>query len=205
MPKFRGVSVSLQSQFDIMTIPEYSTASGKKTKDDASEPKPPRPENALQADTSTSSARSHSSAEQVDAPARSDPPPIVEVFVPIYPSSQFWIAYEVDTDSIASDAALKYIFFKLYLNGKQVITWGAGEKQHWKGKAIWSLFQGTSPFKGHQVVERRGFCFQEEDDPEDDLHDLGILELKVYRARGRKRADKVLEVAPGGPASTSIK
>ncbi|KAH0346650.1 hypothetical protein KCU83_g7189, partial [Aureobasidium melanogenum] len=62
---------------------------------------------------------------------------LVDVYVPSYLASQFWISYTVNPAMLApAQAPTKYIFFKLILDGECIVSWGIGEAEEWKGKTM---------------------------------------------------------------------
>ena len=105
MPTYRSITISITSQFDICQLPEYA---------------PP---------TLTDDPFSI-------LPTLLDPElSLVTVYLPTYPSSQFWLRY-----SIAPPYPPKALYyFKLYLNGKCVVSWGCGEDDGYRGKTVFGL------------------------------------------------------------------
>jgi hypothetical protein len=119
----------------------------------------------------------------------SDDQRIVDVYVPSYLGSQFWISYTVNPAMLApTHAPTKYMFFKLILDGECVVSWGVGEAEEWKGKAMWAFFQGEN-HGGWRTVDKRAFFFR----PTGDDQDFDIL---AYRARGRRRACRRYDEMP---------
>ena len=204
MPTHRGIKVSLNSQFDVRTIPEY-------------------PPPASTTDRTTSQAHLH--AETHDAQQRqtispiklAEPnttPPILDVYISTIPASQFWISYEIDskeiirsTDSGRYDEnddnvpAPEYVYFKLLLNGECVVSWGVGTEHEWKGKTMWALGQGNCVFRGDGSLAKKGFFFSAQSSQQQQQQKLqhsellekddGVFEIRVFRARGRKRTGRV--------------
>src|ERR1700760_3149760 len=86
----------------------------------------------------------------------------VSVFIPIFPTQQFWIVYSTKPPKPASDIRspadigvpaqsirnnnatfpLKPLFyvFKLFSGGDEVATWSCGPEQEWRGKAVFGMF-----------------------------------------------------------------
>lgn len=156
MPTYRSITTSCVSQFDILTIPEF---------------KPPI---------------TPTDPFQNVPPLISDDNSLVSVYLPTYPSSQFWLCY-----SIAPPYPPKALYyFKLYINGKTVVSWGCGEEEGYKGKTMFGLFSpGPSPFK-HSLVERRVLFFGPDREHDDNLtldSQNDVMEIKVFRSKGRKR------------------
>ena len=155
MPTYRSIIISLISQFDILTIPEYAPPS---TPNDPFSPSPTLVEPDLS---------------------------LVSVYIPTYPSSQFWLSYNISPPHPPN--ALYY--FKLFLNGACVASWGCGEEDEYRGKTVFGLFESSESWKGERGVEKRALCFaSENDDPQSVSDPLGdFLEVRVYRSNGRKR------------------
>ena len=161
MPSYRSITLSLISQYDILTIPEYA------------------PPTYLSDDPFITSDK----RVLVDA-AKS----LVSVYVPRYPGSQFWLRY-----SISPPHPPKALFyFKLSLNGKELVSWGCGREEGFKGKTMWGLYDSGVDWMGEKVIERRVLCFAAEDDAPsssdkavDDPRQF--LEVRVYRAKRRQQ------------------
>lgn len=158
MPTYRSITISLISQFDILTIPEYA---------------PP-----------TTPTDPFSNAPTLVNPDHS----LVSVYIPTYPSSQFWLSYSI---SPPHPPKLLY-YFKLYLNGNPVVSWGCGEDDDYRGKTMFGLFKPSrsSGLARGATLQRRVFCFGPDNvglvDPDvDSLSD--VMEIKVFRSKGRKR------------------
>ena len=110
----------------------------------------------------------------------------ITVYIPTYPSSQFWICY-----SISPPHPPKQLFyFKLYLNGVCVMSWGCGGEDGYAGKTMFGLYDSGETFFGQPAIEKRMLCFSNENgrllDPSvNNLKD--VMEVKVFRSNGRKR------------------
>ena len=174
MPTYRSITLALTSQYDLLVIPEYP---------------PPR----VPADPFSNSPQLIDAAHST-----------VSTYIPTYPSSQFWLTYSVAPPH--PPKALYY--FKLSINGKHLVSWGCGEDEEFKGKTVFAL----SPFgideDNRQVWERRGLVFGKSDKrtqgigphrtPTDPMGD--VLEVKVFRSRGRKRILPDVQNMPVLPA-----
>ncbi|KAI5272030.1 hypothetical protein E4T47_04627 [Aureobasidium subglaciale] len=113
----------------------------------------------------------------------------VDVYVPSYLASQFWISYTINPAMLApAHAPTKYVFFKLMLDGECVVSWGVGEAEEWKGKTMWAFFSGEDQ-GGWRAVDKRAFFFR----PSGDDQDFDIL---AFRARGRRRACRQFDDMP---------
>jgi len=119
----------------------------------------------------------------------SDNERIVDVYVPSYLGSQFWLSYTVNPAMLApAHAPTKYMFFKLILDDECIVSWGVGEAEEWKGKTMWAFFRGED-HGGWRTVDKRSFFFR----PAGDDQDFDIL---AYRARGRRRTCRQFDEMP---------
>lgn len=124
---------------------------------------------------------------------------VTEVSIPTYPSSQFWLSYTCQSPLAATGC--RFYYFKLSINGESVVSWGVGEDDNWAGKTMFGLFEsGTgTDFEGRKIVEKRGFFFSNVAKSGSGI-DGGLLEVRVYRSKARRREKIALE-ALGGLAS----
>ena len=120
---------------------------------------------------------------------------IIEVDIPSYTGSQFWISYDCassttegdDDDRDGSgggrfDPKVRFYFFRLHvLDGACLLNWGVGEHDDWRGKTMFGLYDGGSDFEGKKVVEKRGMFFPSRREPR---RDAGF-EVQVFRSRAR--------------------
>ncbi|KAF4539734.1 uncharacterized protein LTHEOB_9852 [Lasiodiplodia theobromae] len=120
------------------------------------------------------------------------------VYVLASPGLTFWIAYHVKPPALIMDdqpVDVKYFLFKLYMEGRHVVTWAVGEEDEWKGKTMFGLFENQAWRGG---VEKRAFTFATgkesgmgdvDVDVEKD-HEERFMEIKVFRASARKRVQR---------------
>ncbi|CAD0093679.1 unnamed protein product [Aureobasidium mustum] len=130
-----------------------------------------------------------------DTTLASDNPRLVDVYVPSYLASQFWISYTINPAMLAPALApaptqtpTKYIFFKLILDGECIVSWGVGEAEGWKGKTMWAFFRSEDQ-GGWRAVDKRAFFFRATGDDQD-------FDILAYRARGRRRACRQFDDMP---------
>ncbi|KAF1843124.1 uncharacterized protein K460DRAFT_418247 [Cucurbitaria berberidis CBS 394.84] len=170
MPNYRSINIALHSQFDVETLPEYYPA-----------PKDSYiargitgfvPE-LINNDTSTCS-----------------------VYMPALPGSTFWIGYSVSPPVPAGH----YFLFKLYINGKHIVSWSTGKENNWRGKTMFGLYERPEDEEGKRRVEKRVLRFTPPDrkdkkwkDVTDVFDENACIEIKVHRAHGRKRIERELE------------
>lgn len=215
MPSYHGIHVYLQSQFDLMTIPEYprpltTRARSSDSEEDATFGASQRAASSLpedgnipfQQESSANSSQIFSDSEEAD----NETATVLDIYIPFYRSSQFWISYSIDpvsvlttsTTSELSGGEVKFIYFKLVLNGRDFVSWGVGEEEQWRGKTMWALADGGCDWRGRGVVRKEGLFFGDDDGEEAEISDgmakmLGDFEVRVYRARGRKKRERVVE------------
>ena len=97
------MTISLTSQFDMLTIPEYYPPSV---------PPDPFTESPTFVDKSTS---------------------CISVYIPTYPSSQFWLSYKA---AAPHPVGATYYYFKLFINGRCVVSWGCGKEEGYKSLTV---------------------------------------------------------------------
>lgn len=179
MPTYRGVSVELHSQFDIETFPEIH----------------PR-------------EQSYYDRRGIayDAPLFTDErSSTCNVYVPVFAGSQFWICYQVDPPIPDS----QYFVFKLFIDGSQIVNWSCGKQQRWRGKTMFGLFElpeGEGD-DGKKRIEKRVFRFSAADQggPVVGAFDQNAyMEIRVHRARGRKRIAREVEPYVSTPHSKGV-
>jgi len=196
MPIFKGVTVSLQSQYDARTIPERIVRS-----------------------SSATAATFNSQVVGTDDEAHEDfESSTTDVSIPTYPNSQFWISYDclpaaqqqqqeqenfhhkqdlaADTHISSAGPTTRYFFFKLLANKTPIVSWGVGVKENWQGKTFFALQSAGSDFDGKGVVEKKGFFFPPVPTPDVDAASAGskseiaqapAFEISVFRALARRR------------------
>jgi hypothetical protein len=172
MPTCRSISLELRSQFDIEALPEF-VWSNTETKGLG------QPAETLRAQKSLDEKGS-----------------VCNVYVPVYPKSQFWIVYSISPP--IPDGTL--FLFKLFFNNEHVISWSCGKDEDWKGKTMFGLFEKRGDRDGKNRVEKRVLSFAalggatNENIPKRQTTPAGPdLEVRVFRAHGRKRIPKNIE------------
>ncbi|KAI9883150.1 MAG: plasma membrane localization protein [Watsoniomyces obsoletus] len=204
MPRNRRVTVGLISQFGAKELPEYAPGSGPPF------PAPPGcgppssipPESAI---LRGSFALAFSRPSDPEWPKSSPPPSrtsvneptclidrnanIVSVYVPAYPHSRFWVQYVIEDEPKTSKACY---FFKLFVNQDHVVSWGVSKKEKFAGKTMFALSMSPQDHSGGEV-ERKTFHLggpiTQETISGSPFSDPTMLQILVYRAYGRKRAE----------------
>ncbi|PPJ54199.1 hypothetical protein CBER1_01126 [Cercospora berteroae] len=170
MPEQRGISICLQSQYDALSLPEFPAPVPTASRNPSLLPHKPNYE--------------------------SDQTGIVEAYTPIYPGSQFWIVFRCSQPA----EEIRYYYFKLFLGGKCVLSWGCGEKNGWNGRVGFGIFESSGDdLAGYPLLEKRAFVFPRE------TNEGGSFDIRVYRAIGRKRQDRPIKAWKQGAASEGVK
>ncbi|KAK4943568.1 hypothetical protein LTR10_016862 [Elasticomyces elasticus] len=158
--KFRGIEVCVISQFDICRLPEFHY------------PTPSQPADPFQV------ASNHE-------PLIASPFPTASCHVPIYPGSQIWFEYSIDSPHPPGAA----YYFKLFINGKVITAWDCTAKHDFHGKMMYNLVNdGTDPLTGGLAVRRQALRFGDglEDRHVGELDD-DLIQINVYRIEHRRR------------------
>lgn len=160
MVKFRGIEVSIISQFDIRKLPEYRLRQ--------------------QSPLPTSESRVANSSSSPSSKA------VASCYVPIYPGSQIWFEYCIDGPHPPGAA----YFFKSLLDGKVITSWDCTEKHDYHGKMMYNLSsEDNHPQLGGGVnILRQALKFAS--DVADDVQpnaQKDVVEVRVHRIEHRKR------------------
>ncbi|KAL8969305.1 MAG: hypothetical protein Q9183_002063 [Haloplaca sp. 2 TL-2023] len=129
---------------------------------------------------------------------------LVSCYVPIYPLSQFWFQYNIS----APHPPRALYFFKLFINGTCIVSWGCGEENGFKGSTMYGLYDSGERCTGEPGVDMRGFGFARgaaSQGPSDAMLER-VMEIKVYRSRCRRRIQPELEEfkTPGGQTNKHV-
>ncbi|KAL8709148.1 MAG: hypothetical protein Q9220_006028 [cf. Caloplaca sp. 1 TL-2023] len=116
---------------------------------------------------------------------------LVSCYVPTYPLSQFWFSYSIS----APHPPKALYYFKLFINGTCTVSWGCGQDDDFKGRTMYGLFDSGERWQGETGVAVRAFGFARDSTTQrSSSNALGqVMEIKVYRAWGRKRIRPELE------------
>ncbi|KAL8727911.1 MAG: hypothetical protein Q9166_005737 [cf. Caloplaca sp. 2 TL-2023] len=116
---------------------------------------------------------------------------LVSCYVPTYPLSQFWFSYSIS----APHPPKALYYFKLFINGASVVSWGCGERNGFKGSTMYGLFDSGDRWMGVPDVAARAFTFASDATTQQSMSNaLGqVMEIRVYRSGGRKRVRPKLE------------
>ena len=134
---------------------------------------------------------------------------LVSVYVSTYPLSQFWLSYSIS----APHPPKSFCYFKLFINGASIVSWGCGKEDGYKGKTMFSLFDSGERWMGVPGIDVRAFYFASDSETIQQTKNnaLGdIMEVRVYRSKGRIRINPELESfrdlvnQSNGPSSQSL-
>ena len=110
----------------------------------------------------------------------------------IVEGARFWLRYGIFE---AAAAISPWYYFKLYMNGRHITSWGANSSTQPNGQVMrglfdpserWNYKENGTVFK-HNGTEVRPFFFAKEDVDRSAAEEGGLIEAVVFRARGRRR------------------
>lgn len=204
MPSFRGIEISIVTQSGIGRLPEYPYPEESRFQPLET------PSTAACVDQQPSSVPEDGSAVASSSTILWDSDPKVSVYIPSLPGSlplfscnalmsrtdslpgsQFWINYVVENEPPPPS----YLFFKLHMNGRHITSWGINPRIKSQGcveKALyepcdrWNQEESGVVFK-QEGIEARYFYFVSDQQQLSVADDGGLIEVHVFRAKGRKR------------------
>lgn len=118
----------------------------------------------------------------------------INVYTPVYPNSQLWVAYDMKPPYTVPE--VKYYYFKLFINGRQIVSWGCGEEQKWQGKTMFGMYASCTLMDRKWVpcIETRTFSFGRGEDGNDTTEPRqDFIEIRMFRAKARKRTDPEMQ------------
>ncbi|KAF8863716.1 hypothetical protein BDZ45DRAFT_86601 [Acephala macrosclerotiorum] len=183
MPTQSGIKFEVVSQLELAVHPEF-----------------PHPE---------SSQFSNRSPKRKISASDWDPPAVVKfskadallgrnttcsVYIPSIAGAQFWLRYNFQESAVEHS---RWYYFKLFMNGRHIASWGVDTSKEPNGKVMAGLFD-PSPRWNYEYdgeiwknngLERRPFYFANARGCEDDsvANDGGLIEILCFRAIGRRR------------------
>ncbi|KAK7425442.1 hypothetical protein QQZ08_008121 [Neonectria magnoliae] len=184
MPSFRGVDVSIVTHPGTEKLPEFPHS-------DASSVHVLPPANHTSNSWEVEPVRS-----DVGSPRIQKVNPRVSVYIPSAPGSQFGVRYSVTR--IPEPAC--HLYFKIFLNGRNVTSWGINPVVQASGSVTRTLFEPDDRwhYKEDGVVHRREgiearyLFFLPPSSNTSVADDGGLIEVQVFRSKGRKRRAPVL-------------
>jgi hypothetical protein len=106
--------------------------------------------------------------------------------------ARFWLRYSI----IEAAATISpWFYFKLFMNGRHIASWGTNSTTNPSGQVMRGLFDPSDRwnYKDNGTVmkncgtEVRPFFFAKEDGDQTAAEEGGLIEVMVFRARGRRR------------------
>ena len=202
MPTFKGIKLTIVSQWELRTHPEFphpDCSTQFTNRNSAIEDSTVSPDNGQRRVWS-----GESKADRILGREESS----ISCYIPSLSGNQtillslpqtnsaigarFWLRY-----SIEEAAAVKssFYYFKLFMNGRHITSWGTNTKTRPSGQIMKALFDPSDRWNyQHEGViyknngtEARSFFFNNNVDPISAAGDGGLIEVRVYRAFGRRR------------------
>ncbi|KAK4251052.1 hypothetical protein C7999DRAFT_11116 [Corynascus novoguineensis] len=167
MPCLRGIELSLSTNPSNEPIPEY-----------------PHPEGA-----SAQLLGAFSNIPNGQTSQRKTSP-VVAVYISSIPGSPFAIDYSINT---APSAPCKYVFFRLYMNGRPIAAWGVDPVVRPNGKIVKSLWAPSALYADQVGLEGRNFVFLPGQEHKSVAEEGGLIEIQVFRAKERRARTPRLE------------
>lgn len=91
-------------------------------------------------------------------------------------------------------APCKYLFFRLYVNGRPITAWGIDPNVRPKGKVAKSLWAPCARYNDQVGFEGRNFVFLPGQEYKSVAEDGGLIEIQVFREMERRpRAPRLEE------------
>ncbi|KAI5919101.1 hypothetical protein F4810DRAFT_520724 [Camillea tinctor] len=192
MPSFRGIELSVIASHEAQKVPEYPHP-------DASSVRLLRTSTTLEdlQDGHHSSWRPSSGNTDTDPTRQKKVNPRVSVYIPSLPGEQFWLRYSVNQSPPPS----RCIFFKMYMNGRHIVSWGIDTNNRTSGSVTRALYEAGDRW-GDAVtsleletvgIETRYFHFMLGLDKQSVAEDGGLIEVQIFRCKGRKRVAAKLD------------
>ncbi|KAK1833295.1 hypothetical protein QBC39DRAFT_254798 [Podospora conica] len=99
------------------------------------------------------------------------------------PGSPFSIHYQIDQ---LPPPPCKYIFFKVHINGRQIVAWGIDVASDTSGRISLSLWLPGPLYDGMPGAEKRNLLFLPGQENRPIAEDGGLIEIDAFRASARQ-------------------
>ena len=82
------------------------------------------------------------------------------------------------------------------MNGRHICSWGVNPRTHPRGQVLralfeaegkWDIMEDSGNVLRHSGIESRPFLFAQDAEGTSAAEDGGLIEIRVFRAKGRKR------------------
>ncbi|KAK4453096.1 hypothetical protein QBC34DRAFT_396268 [Podospora aff. communis PSN243] len=177
MPCLRGLEVSLYAQLTGERIPEFPHPEGASVK----------LVNGIQGNGADESSPVRDS--ECSSPRYTKTKPVVSVYVPSVPGSTFSVEYTVnkipELSGPGPQELCKYIYFKLFINGRHMTDWGIDPTVIHQGRVDKSLWAPSGRYSEYVGVEGRHFVFLPGQENKSVAEDGGLIEVRAFRAANR--------------------
>ncbi|KAI2463991.1 hypothetical protein F4781DRAFT_425902 [Annulohypoxylon bovei var. microspora] len=194
MPSFRGIEISIIACSEVRRLPEYPHPDGSSVR-------------LMRVGTGLNDLRNGgrisphpfavSSFSDADPTRQKKVNPRISVYIPSSPGDQFRLRYLINQSSLPS----RFVFFKMLINGHHTVSWGIDTTSCSLGSVTRSLYEPGESFRdknGDPVVgiETRYLHFKRDPEKKSGDEEGGLIEVQVFRCRGRKRIAVVLDPYP---------
>jgi hypothetical protein len=106
--------------------------------------------------------------------------------------ARFWLRYSIDKEAAKNSP---WYYFKLFMNGRHIASWGTHSQTAPSGQVMRGLFEPSDKWNykhegttyKNMGTEMRPFFFAKEEEVRSAANDGGLIEILVFRAKGRKR------------------
>ena len=114
-----------------------------------------------------------------------------------HPDASFYFSYKIN--KIPADQ--KYLFFKVVINGRRIVSWGIDLRVVTTGTVYKALYEPSEDFQhGDQKavlkaagIEARHFQFVAAPEKQSVADDGGLVEFQVFRSKGRNQRAVLLD------------
>ncbi|KAH8160830.1 hypothetical protein CIB48_g7410 [Xylaria polymorpha] len=190
MPYFRGIEISIHASLEARQVTEYPHPDGSSVR----LLRPTTLPVTCGAITRTSRATQLKApfiAEDIDPTRLKKVNPRISVYIPSLPGEQFWLRYLISESPPPS----RCVFFKMTMNGRHISSWGINTNTHSTGLVVRAFYQPEDKWgdacgyneAGYPGIETRYFHFMPGLEKKSVAEDGGIIEVQVFRCKGRKR------------------
>ncbi|KFY39285.1 hypothetical protein V494_04037 [Pseudogymnoascus sp. VKM F-4513 (FW-928)] len=180
MPSCRGVTLSITSASDSKVYPEF-----------------PHPESSQFQNVGSSTLPDSKSKGRLEDHSPNSSNPYASVYIPSLPGTRFVVQYSIappHTDGTN-------VFLKLFMNGRHVTSWGIDPRTMPVGRAMLGLFEADKKLKSKALIpnpaETRPFYFDDQKRDVSAAEDGGVIEVRVFRACGKRRRGAILDAFRG--------
>ncbi|KAI0157344.1 hypothetical protein GGR57DRAFT_500964 [Xylariaceae sp. FL1272] len=193
MPYFRGIEISVIASNDAKQLPEYPHPDGSSVRLWRMTAAAAGHQTNIGLNPTSSSP---TTSEPYDPTLQKKENPRVSVYISSLPGEQFWLRYVI----AQSPAPSKCIFFKMIMNGRHITSWGIDTTARTAGNVMRALYEpgggpsGMSDSDGptYPGIETRYFHFTTGLGHLSAAEDGGLIEVQVFRSKGRKRVAPML-------------